>query len=47
MVTVWINKVKRILTGFLATEDNKYLTTESGLKLKIINNGEWVNKNKS
>ena len=47
MVTVWINKVKRILTGFLATEDNKYLTTESGLKLQIISNGEWTDKNKS
>lgn len=47
MVTVWTTKAKRILQGFLATESEKYITTESGLKLQIIDVGGWTDKNKS
>ena len=47
MVTTWTAKIKRILSGFLATEDDVYLTTEGGLKLQIIALGEWTDKSKS
>lgn len=42
----WIRKIKQFLKGFLATENNKYITTEDGLKLWIVDNG-WGGKEKS
>lgn len=44
-MTNWFNKIKKLLAGYLATEDDKYLTTEDGLKLWIIDH-EWRNKDK-
>jgi hypothetical protein len=32
-MTTWINKLKQILLGFLSTHDNKYIITDTGLKL--------------
>lgn len=32
-MTTWLRKVKQLLLGFLATHDDKYLVTETGLKL--------------
>ena len=32
----FIDKLKQIITGFLATENSQYITTENGLKLEII-----------
>jgi len=29
----WINKLKQLLLGFLSTHDDKYLITDTGLKL--------------
>lgn len=32
---VFIDKVKKLIQAFLATESDKYITTESGLKIQI------------
>lgn len=32
----FIDKLKQIITGFLATENSLYITTEDGLRLEII-----------
>lgn len=32
-MTSWINKIKQLLLGFLATHDNKYIITDTGKKL--------------
>lgn len=32
-MTTWINRIKQLLLGFLATHDNKYLITDTGKKL--------------
>ena len=32
----FIDKVKEIVTGFLASQSNKYITTEGGLKIQIM-----------
>lgn len=47
MVTVWIDKIKRILKGFLATEDSKYLTTEDDFLIQILDLGEFSENAKS
>ena len=33
---VFVDKIKQFVTGFLATQNNKYLTTEDGKKLLIF-----------
>lgn len=35
----FIDKVKEIVSGFLATENSKYITTEGGLKIMILDRG--------
>lgn len=42
----WINKIKQLLSGFLSSQDDKYITTEDGLKLWIKDNS-WINKTKN
>jgi hypothetical protein len=32
----FIDKVKEIVIGFLASQSNKYITTEGGLKIQIM-----------
>ena len=29
----WLNKIRQILIGFLSTQDNKYIITDTGKKL--------------
>ena len=29
----WINKIKQMLIGFLSTEDNRYIITDTGKKI--------------
>ena len=33
---VFVDKIKQFVTGFLATQNSKYLTTEDGKKLLIF-----------
>ncbi|UOF78931.1 hypothetical protein [Caudoviricetes sp.] len=33
---VFVDKIKQFVTGFLATQNNNYLTTEDGKKLLIF-----------
>lgn len=35
----FLDKIKKLVNAFLATENDKYLTTESGLKLQILDIG--------
>jgi hypothetical protein len=42
----WINKIKQLLNGFLSSQDDKYITTEDGLKLWITDLN-WTNKSKN
>lgn len=54
-MTTWINKIAQRLIAFLATEDNKYIVTETGLRILVINNKglfktrsstSYINKNR-
>jgi len=56
LLMVFVDKVKNLIRTFLGTEGNKYITTESGLKLQISDfaytdktkaSGTWVDKPKS
>lgn len=44
-MTTWFKKIKSNLAGYLATEDGRYLLTESGKKLWIRDH-EWKKKGK-
>lgn len=46
-MATWIKKFKRLLDGFLATESDKYITTESGLKIQILDIGKFSGKAKN
>lgn len=46
-MATWLNKLKRQLTGFLATESSKYITTESGLKIQIRDLGRFDDESKN
>lgn len=46
-MTTWVKKFKRLIDGFLATESNKYITTESGLKIQILDIGKFSGKSKN
>lgn len=35
-MTDWLNTVKNLLSYYLGTQNNKYLITESGLRLWIV-----------
>lgn len=35
-MTTWAAKIKRVIQAFLATEDARFLTTEDGLYIEII-----------
>jgi len=53
----FIDKIKEIISGFLATQSNQYITTESGLKIMILDKGfndrskddteTWLDKSKT
>jgi len=39
-MSTWINYVKQLLSYYLGTQDDKYILTENGLQLWIVDH-EW------
>jgi len=42
----WLNRVKQLLLGFLSTHDSKYIVTNDGKKIVVVNKS-FVNRLKS
>jgi hypothetical protein len=42
-MTDFIDKIKEVVTGFLASENDKYITTEGGFIIRIIDH-DFVDK---
>lgn len=45
-MATWLNKIKKLLSYYLGTQDDKYITTENGLRLWIVDH-EYVDRAKN